>query len=161
MQKRGQPISPKRVRREMLISLCKQALQISGKTIGEYKGFKMSINVDSFFKTEPYVEFKGELTHRVDMGSDVFGNLTRIDNMVNNLPNMLEGKRHDFDSVNTQLMNAKKEVLKPFEQEFELRQKLVRLNELNHELSMDKKDEAVDIADNEPSENEKAVAMER
>lgn len=146
---------------EMLLALSKQSHQISGKVIGEYKGFKFSIHEDSLFKTAPYIELKGEITHRIDLGSDAFGNLTRIDNIIKDFPEQIEHKKHDLDSAISQLENAKREVDKPFEQEFELKQKTTRLNELNHELSMDEKDDVVEISDDEQPENEKAVGMER
>lgn len=147
---------------EMILALSKQVHKISGKTIGKYKGLEMTMNADNLFKSEPYIELKGTLTHRVYLGDDTHGNITRLDNVIKGFEEQLNHNINDLESARKQLETAKKEVGKPFVHEFDLKQKTARLNELNHELSMDKQDVAVEIGDNdEPENSREVVGMER
>ena len=59
------------------------------------------------------------------------------------------------------LRTQKKEVDKPFAQEFELKQKTARLEELTHELAMNTKDDAMEIGGNVPPEEAVVSEMER
>ena len=131
---------------EMILALAKQVHQMNGKSFGNYKGFEMTMNADSLFKADVYLELHGQITHRVFLGDDVHGNITRLDNMVNGFGEKLEHYQHELESVKVQLEKAKKEVDKPFDRALELRQKKAKLNELNHVLAMDEKDEAVEIS---------------
>ena len=122
----------------------------------------MTINADSLFKAEAYIELKGAISHKVYLGDDAFGNITRLDNAIKSLGEQLNHYIDDLDNTKKQLESAKKEVEKPFPQEFELKQKTSRLNELNHELSMDKQDDAAEIGDGEELAKEAVeVGMER
>ena len=148
----GEAYDDKKKAGEMILAFAKQVHQLGGKTIGKYNGFDMAINADSLFRIEPYIEIKGELTHRVYLGDDAHGNITRLDNAIKGFSEQLERHRHDLDASKVQLEKAKEEVDKPFAQEFELRQKTARLNELNHELSLNKNDETMEIDEGEQPE---------
>ena len=143
---------------EMILALSKQVHQISGKTVGEYKGFPMTINADSLFKAESYIELKGAISHKVYLGDDSFGNITRLDNAIKGFEEQLKHYTDNMDNTKKQLESAKKEVEKPFPQEFELKQKTARLNELNHELSMDKKEDVQDIGEDDKMHAENSIA---
>ncbi len=145
----------------LLLGLCKKVHQLKIRSIGTHKGFELSLQTDSLFKTDTYVEIKGKLTYRVSMGDDAFGNLQRIENTIKGLPDKLIQKQAEFENIGKQLETAKVEITKPFEQEFELRQKLTRLDELNHELAMDEKDDTPDIGDGNTPEEEKEKTNER
>jgi len=158
----GEAYDDKKKAGEMILAFAKQVHQLGGKTIGKYNGFDMAINADSLFRIEPYIELKGELTHRVYLGDDAHGNITRLDNAIKGFGEQLERHRHDLDASKVQLEKAKEEVDKPFAQEFELRQKTARLNELNHELSLNKNDETMEIDEGEQPEADNIVKeMER
>jgi len=160
MSLNGTVYGEKKAAGEMLLAFAKQAHQLNGQVVGKYKGFDMTINTESLLRSEPYVELRGAVTHSVILGNDVLGNIARLDNAVNAFGPNLDSLRHDLESTHVQLENAKKEVDKPFTQEFELRQKTARLEELNHELAMDKRDEAIEIGGGEPPE-ESVAEMER
>ncbi len=145
---------------EMLLAFAKQAFQLGGQVIGTYKGFDMTINTESLLRTEPYIELRGAITHQVYLGDDALGNMTRLDNAINAFGVTLDNLRHDLESTKIQLENAKKEVEKPFAQEFELKQKTARLDELTHELAMDTKDVAMEIGGDDAPE-EAIADMER
>ena len=119
-----------------LISFCRQVKTPNVATpIGEYLGFKMSVTFDSFYQKFT-VNLKGALSHNVEIGTDVFGNLTRIGNA---LEKELQKEKEALSNTKKQLENAKEEVKKPFAQESELNEKLERLSELNALLNMDEK----------------------
>lgn len=145
---------------EILLAYAKQAFQLGGQVIGTYKGFDMTINTESLLRTEPYIELRGAITHKVYLGDDAVGNITRLDNAINAFGVTLDNLRHDLESTKVQLENAKKEVDKPFAQEFELKQKTARLDELTHELAMDTKDVAMEIGGDDAPE-ETIAEMER
>jgi hypothetical protein len=145
---------------EMLLAFAKQVHQLNGQVIGIYKGFEMTINTESLLRSEPYVQLRGAITHSVILGDDAFGNISRLDNAINAFGTNLDNLRHDLESAHIQLENAKKEVDKPFAQEFELKQKMARLEELTHELAMDCKDTAMEIGGDDAPE-EAIADMER
>ena len=94
----------------------------------------------------------GHFTHSVSLGTDVYGNITRIDNAIDNLETRLNQAKADLENTKTQLETAKIEVEKPFAQEEELKQKMARLNELNALLNVDKREN--EIVGGEPDEGE-------
>lgn len=106
--------------------------------VGEYMGFKMSVQYDSFYHKHT-LNLKGRLSHPCDLGTDVFGNLTRMSNMLEAMPERLRECEEQLINAETQLTNAQQELEKPFVQEAELAEKLQRLNELNALLNMDEK----------------------
>ena len=122
-----------------LISFCRQVKTPNVATpIGEYLGFKMSVTFDSFYQKFT-VNLKGALSHNVEIGTDVFGNLTRIGNALDAMEKELQKEKEALNNTQKQLENAKEEVKKPFAQELELNEKLDRLSELNALLNMDEK----------------------
>lgn len=81
----------------------------------------------------------GQLRHTVALGTDVFGNLQRMDNALETLPVKKNSCHDKLEELQNQLETAKVEVERPFPREDELRQKTARLEELNALLNMDEK----------------------
>ncbi len=110
---------------------------MADKEIGCYRGFSMTA---SYSKQDN--SFSVRLSHainmRVQMGNDVYGNITRIDNALATLDEMLSESKKELDVLERSLESAKAEVIKPFPNEDELTQKEARLKELNHELEIEK-----------------------
>ena len=139
-----------------LIAFCRQIKSPNVATpIGEYLGFKMSVTFDSFSQKFT-MNLKGALSHNVEIGSDVFGNLTRINNALSAMENELVKEKEQLSNTEKQLENAKEEVTKPFAQEAELNEKMGRLAELNALLNMDEKgtEECLDEPEEETGEPE-------
>ena len=129
--------------------------------IGMYRGFAMVLSFDTFAK-EYQLNLKGQLSHPISLGTDLFGNIQRIDNMLAGLESDLRQCEAQLDNARVQLSNAKAAVDKPFPQEDELKTKLARLDELNILLNLDKREN--EIVDGEPDEGEpkeKKREMER
>ena len=93
-----------------------------------------------------------ELCHTTPLGTDLFGNILRLDNTLAALPAQLEACREQLENVQVQMENAKAEIAKPFPREEELQSKAARLDELNILLNMDKADN--EIVDGEPEEEQ-------
>ena len=137
---------------EMLLAICKENPLSNPVEIGSYRGFKMEVYYDSF-NTHYCLNLCGKAKHKVDLGSDALGNLTRIENEIGKIPARLEAAKTRKAETLEQLANAKTEVLKPFAYEDELKEKTDRLNALNIELNLDEKD--APVMDTEPEqENE-------
>ena len=114
--------------------------------IGNYRGLQMSLTLEDFGKT--YVlTLKGQMTHRVTLGKDARGNLTRIENALSAIPERLQNAQRKLESLYAQADTAKAELGKPFPQEEELRTKSARLAELNAELNIDERTPMEQIAD--------------
>ena len=114
--------------------------------IGTYRGFQMSLTLEDFGR-DYVLTLKGQMTHRVTLGKDARGNLTRIDNVLNAMPDRLQNVRNTLDALTAQMEAAKAELGKPFPQEEELRVKSVRLAELNAELNIDERTPMEQLAD--------------
>ena len=117
-----------------LIEVCKGIKDTNPVEIGSYRGFSMSVSM-SLFKHE--LVLKGEMTHKTDLGQDPRGNLVRIDNILDKMPERLTAVKAQLDNLFAQQTAAKEEVGKPFPQEDELRQKSARLAALDSLRNID------------------------
>ena len=122
-----------------LVEMCKEIKTASvPATVGEYAGFKMAVSFDSFtHKFEMNV--KGQLFHKLEIGADPLGNISRINHALESMPKQLAEAQTKLETVERQLETAKVGVTKPFAQEAELAEKLDRLSALNALLNMDEK----------------------
>ncbi|MDD4415925.1 MAG: SNF2-related protein [Proteiniphilum sp.] len=119
-----------------LLLACKEVKDRDPVEIGSYRGFAMHLSFDSF-EREYKLSLKGAMTHNIMLGTDVYGNLTRIDNALADMPGRLKSVQAQLDNLYQQVENARLEVGKPFPQEQELQQKSTRLAELDAELNID------------------------
>ncbi|MEG2405417.1 MAG: helicase, partial [Oscillospiraceae bacterium] len=119
-----------------ILDACTKMTSPDAIPLGKYRGFSMSLCYDSN-KNQYRLSFKGTLSHSISIGSDVFGNLTRIDNLLDSLNEKLENVQQTIINTKTQLKNARTEMQTPFAQEEELNEKIAKRNELNILLNMD------------------------
>ena len=147
----GGTVSDKKAAGEAIIGLCKSMTNPDPIHIGEYRGFDMELFFDSFSR-EYKITLKHELRHTVTLGTDIFGNIQRLDNALNSFQEKLTACEAQLENTKVQLENAKLEVQKPFPQEEELKTKTARLNELNAMLNLDKREN--EIVDGERAEEE-------
>jgi hypothetical protein len=132
-----------------IIEACEQMTNPESIIIGKYRGFTMELLFDSFSR-EYKLSLKNELSHMVSLGTDTFGNISRLDNALEGLEIKMQACEEMLSNTKTQLENAKSEVERPFVQEGELKTKTARLDELNILLNMDQKDN--ELVDGEPDE---------
>ena len=121
-----------------LLTMCQTMLSPEATQIGSYRGLTLELAFDTFAR-EYRLTMIGKLRHTVTLGTDVFGNLQRMDNALEGLPIKEQACREQLSNLQTQLETAKAEVQKPFPREAELNTKTARLEELNALLNMDNK----------------------
>ena len=136
---------------EMLLAICKDYPMSAPTEIGSYRGFRMEIYYDTV-NAHYCMNLCGKAKHKVDLGADALGNLTRIENELSKLPARLEAAKTKKAETIAQLETAKEEIKKPFAFEDELKEKTERLNALNIELNLNEKDTSV--MDTEPEQAE-------
>ena len=125
------------------ILAARQAMTSPGTVpLGQYRGFAMDLSFESMFQ-QFKVTVKGALCYTITLGTDVFGNILRLDNLLESMEERINTCREQLENTRMQLENAKLEVDKPFPQEDELKRKSARLDELNILLNMDKRESEI------------------
>ena len=141
-----------------LLTMCQTMLSPEATQIGSYRGLILELAFDTFAR-EYRLTMIGQLRHTVTLGTDVFGNLQRMDNALEGLPIKEQTCREQLFNLQTQLETAKAEVQKPFPREEELTTKTARLEELNTLLNLDHKEP--EIVDAEPDEDQRPPERRR
>ena len=141
-----------------LLTMCQTMLSPEATQVGSYRGLTLELSFDTFAR-EYRLTMIGQLRHTVTLGTDVFGNLQRMDNALEGLPIKEQTCREQLSNLQTQLETAKAEVQKPFPREAELNTKTARLEELNTLLNLDHKEP--EIVDTEPDEDQRPPERRR
>lgn len=148
----GKELADKEAAGKAIIDVC-STMTGSGtaEMIGEYRGFFLSVTYDGA-KNEYQMHLKGTLSHTAVLGADVFGNITRIDNVIDGIAGKLDKVQSELEDTETQMKNAKEQMNAPFVKEAELKEKEARLKELNILLNMDEKDRSLidEVPEDEP-----------
>ena len=150
MEVKGDLLTDKDNAGAAILEAFKDAKGLEPVPIGSYRGFAMSLTVEDFGR-DFILTLKGKMNHRVTLGKDARGNLTRIDNALNAMPDRLQNVRNTLDALTAQMETAKAELGKPFPQEDELRIKSARLAELNAELNIDDRTPMEQMAEDAPA----------
>lgn len=145
-----------------ILDVCTTMTGSDAVFIGQYRGFSLTLAYDGP-SNEYRMTMKGTLSHTAVLGADVYGNLTRMDNVIDGLADKLESVRVALADTQVQLENAKTELAAPFARETELTEKTARLKELNILLNMDEKDKFLidDTPDEDAPEKQKPREHER
>ena len=145
-----------------IFDVCTKMTGSDAVSLGQYRGFSLVLSYDGP-SNEYRMTMKGTLSHTAVLGADVFGNLTRMDNVVDGLPGKLDIVRAELTDTQVQLENARTELATPFAKEAELAEKTARLKELNILLNMDEKDKSLidDVPDDDAPEHHRSRGMER
>ena len=154
----GVPHTDKKEAGAALLTMCQTMLSPEATQIGSYRGLTLELAFDTFAR-EYRLTMIGQLRHTVTLGTDVFGNLQRMDNALEGLPIKEQACREQLSNLQTQLETAKAEVQKPFPREEELTTKTARLEELNSLLNLDHKEP--EIVDAEPDEDQRPPERRR
>ncbi len=134
-----------------LLDACKAKTSPEPAGIGEYRGFTLVLSFDTFSKAFQ-LTLKNVLSHSIILGSDVYGNISRIDNALSGLPEKMELCKRGLEDLLRQVEEGKLEVDKPFAQEQELAEKASRLAELDALLNMEKG--SSEVLDSEPEQED-------
>ena len=147
----GGTVREKKAAGDAILGLCKSMTSPDPIPIGQYRGFDMELSFDTFSR-EYKITLIHQLRHTVTLGTDIFGNIQRLDNTLSSFEERMAACADQLENTRVQLENAKAEVQKPFPQEEELAVKTARLNELNALLNLDKTEN--EIVDGERGEEE-------
>lgn len=141
-----------------IIEFCKTKTNADTEILGEYRGFKMEIEFNQYERVY-VVTLRGNSSYHVTLGTDIHGNITRLDNAIDGIESRLNKAEEQLANTQAQLETAKVEVEKPFAQEDELQQKMARLTELNALLDMNLGD--VPVVGGEPDEKDSQQIRDR
>ena len=157
-----QPYADKEAAGKAILDVCTKMTGSDAVFLGQYRGFSLVLSYDGP-SNEYRMTMKGTLSHTAVLGADVFGNLTRMDNVIDGLSGKLEAVRAELADTQVQLENARTELAAPFARETELSEKTARLKELNILLNMDQKDKSLidDVPDEDTPERPRSKGMER
>ena len=139
---KGVTYTDKKEAGDKILELCKTNQTIGRQEIGSYRGFKMKLEYDSFYKSFN-LYLKNELSHCVVLGNDNLGNIIRINNEIDGFSSDLEREQTELENTKVQFENAKEECKRPFKQEQELKEKSKRLDEVNVLLNMNEKEHEI------------------
>nr|WP_288323231.1 helicase-related protein [uncultured Peptostreptococcus sp.] len=147
----GKKYIDKKIAGEFLLNKIKgvkiyREMDKDGEKIGEYRNFDLSIKYDSFFNKYNFI-LKGKGEYRGEFGTDEIGNITRMDNVLDKLPERLENTISKLKDIEEQFQTAKIEIQKTFPQAELLKDKTLRLAEVNNLLDMGKSE---DISQDNP-----------
>ena len=146
-----------------LLEACKAKTSPEPTHIGNYMGFDLFLSYDPMAKTFK-ISMQGTLSHTIELGEDIHGNIQRMDNALASMPNKKVNAENQLAEIRKQMNNAKEEIEKLFPQEEELRTKSARLAELDAMLNMDKREnETLDgeIEEDEPEQTKRKEEPER
>ena len=153
MEVEGTVYTDKKAAGSAILAACKAMTSPDPVPLGQYRGFAMELSFESLSR-EFKVTLEGALYYTTPLGTDIFGNILRLDNLLGSMEERIKTCQEQLENTKVQLENAKQEVEKPFPQEEELKTKSARLDELNILLNMDKRES--EIVDGDRDEREEA-----
>ena len=131
----GEKITDKKLAGEKLLEAISKVKINESKVIGKYRNMDLEVSYN-FFTNEHNFSLNGAAKHSGELGTSADGNITRLDNALEKMPEKLKRLDEKLFSTKEQLENAKEELKKPFEKADELKNKVLRLAELNKLLDM-------------------------
>ena len=138
----GQTYTEKKAAGTAILEACNALTSTDPVPLGSYRGLKLTLCFDSFEKLFK-ISMQGTLTYKVGLGTDVFGNIQRMDNLLESMPTRQLDYKEKLKNLEIQVEIAKQEIEKPFPREEELKKKSARLDQLNILLNMDKRENEI------------------
>ncbi len=131
----GQHFTERKAAGVVLLKQCKDVTGYTTMPVGRYRGLEVLIKKQNLL-SEPQIILKGAVEYALDASDSDIGNITRIDNVPERLPEELSKAQASLENVKQQIESAGQEVGRPFPQEQELKDKLARIAELDIALKM-------------------------
>lgn len=136
-----------------ILEICKNKDKSTPEEIGEYRGLKMLLGIEGVSRNF-ILYLQGNYSYEVELGTDIHGNITRIDNVISNFSKELENTKEKLEETQKLFENAKEAVKVPFDKDEELRRKSKELDKINAELNLDKNEnEIIDDGEQNMQEN--------
>lgn len=131
----GEEFTDKKLAGEKLLEAISKVKINESKVIGKYRNMDLEVSYN-FFTNEHNFSLNGAAKHSGELGTSADGNIKRLDNALEKMPEKLKRLEEKLIGTKEQLENAKEELQKPFEKADELKNKVLRLAELNKLLDM-------------------------
>ena len=138
---------------KQLLKECQLLKSNETKEVGNYRGFKLEIFYDSFSRNMK-ATLKSDFQYSIDLGTDTIGNITRLNNVLDNIETRIPEVKEVLENTKKQFETAKLEVQQEFPQEQELKEKQEKLNQINAELNIKDDDNEI-LADEKEEKQDK------
>ena len=135
----GQGYTSKKAAGSAILEACQAMTSPDPIPLGAYRGFGMVMRFDSISR-EYRVTLSNKMSYTVSLGTDLYGNIARLDNALAGIEAQRDAAREELENAKQQFATAQEQVERPFPQEDELHTKSARLDELNIALNLDKRD---------------------
>ena len=158
---RGRELTTRADAGEAIASQVKTLDKLESRNIGHYRGFDLKLDFNVFSQKHS-LTLKGDMNYPIELeaGFSPQGLVTRIDNILDKIPNYIETAKTELENTKHQLETAKVEMLKPFAQEQELKDKMERVTALNTELMVDEQRKGEQTEPNPVAEPEQEPTKE-
>lgn len=120
--------------------------------IGTYQGFTMFVSYNHISNSYN-LKLQNQRSYLIELGENGLGNIIRINNALDNIPKHIARAKQNLQTYESQLEDAKIEVMKEFPKEADLKEKTDRLSELNALLNMDQSNHEI-VAEEQIEEQE-------
>ncbi|HEL1698125.1 DEAD/DEAH box helicase family protein [Streptococcus suis] len=131
----GKTYSDKKEAAEELMKILPLVPAEGSMPIGNYRGFEVSAFFNQIAQAMDFV-LEGNLSYNGHFGESPEGNIQRLDNVLDRIDEELSKLENRLSDVQYKLQVAKEEVTKPFEKADMLKEKTLRLAEVNRILDM-------------------------
>ncbi len=131
----GQHFTERKAAGVVLLNECRQAKAFTSTPVGKYRGLEVFVKKHNLL-SDVQIVLKGAVEYTFTASDSDIGNITRMDNALERLPEELEKTKASLENIKQQMESAKAEVGRPFPQEQELKNKLARIAELDIALKM-------------------------
>lgn len=118
-----------------LTEALKQCTPGEYKTMGIFQGFTLSAKADPWNAGMYQLKAEANCTYYFASGDSVAGIVTRLENQVRRIPELIENSKNELIRIKKEMQNTREELAKPWPMEEELEYKENRLTELNTRLS--------------------------
>ena len=135
----GKGYTTKKAAGSAILEACQAMTSPDPVPLGAYRGFAMVMRFDSISR-EYRVTLSNKMSYTVSLGTDLYGNIARLDNALAGIEAQRDAAREELENAKQQFATAQEQVERPFPQEDELHTKSARLDELNIALNLDKRD---------------------
>ncbi len=119
------------------------------KVVAVYCGFRISMNNITSLNGQRDITLSANGQYTIDIGESSSGNLTRLDNFIEDFPKRKERLEKRLQQLKDDFEIAKEQVQKPFEHREHMLELLKEQTALNAELDLDKREEVIIAEDGE------------
>lgn len=126
----------------LILTMLDEAVKEKQLSIGKFRGFELLLKYEQYGSRFNLI-LHGNSKHEVEFGDSPYGNMVRLENVLDGLERKVENYENKLNECNKNIEDAKIEFEKPFKFAEEMQEKLKRQFELNALLDLDKKEDVI------------------